>query len=302
MACTRRAFIGASAAAVVYGALRPRAFAEQTSPAVADPEVWVIHGGDAPTLLDRGIERLGGWKVFFRPGAKVTLKVNAAWGSRPDQGGNTAPELVGAAIERCRSEGASEVALPEKSCTPSDVSFEMSGIAAAAGKAGGRLYALDDKRFFRSVDVPQGERLKQADLAVDVLDTDCLINMPVAKSHGSATLTIGMKNWMGSVDDRGFWHRNDLHQCIADCCTVIKPALTIVDATRIMLTKGPRGPGKMAYPRQLILSRDFVAADAYAATLFDKDPMSIGYLRRAHERGMGCADLKQAAVRHVETA
>ena len=113
-------------------------------------------------------------------------------------------------------------------------------------------------------------------------------------------LTLSMKNWMGSVKDRGRWHKAGLHQCIADFSTFIKPSLVIIDATRIMLTKGPRGPGDLAHPGELVLSRDPVAADAYAATLFDKDPMEIPHIKIAHEMGTGCADLKRVKVSRVE--
>jgi len=114
--------------------------------------------------------------------------------------------------------------------------------------------------------------------------------MPVAKHHRAAGVTLSMKNWLGSVQDRGAWHRNGLHQCIADFSTFIKPKLIVIDATRIMLTNGPRGPGEMANPNEIILSTDPVAADAYAATLFKKKPMEIGAIRIAHEMGIGMAD------------
>lgn len=55
-------------------------------------------------------------------------------------------------------------------------------------------------------------------------------------------MTIAMKNHMGIVWDRGYFHKNDLQQCIADICTMDKPAvLNVVDAYRVMKTNGPRG-------------------------------------------------------------
>ena len=96
--------------------------------------------------------------------------------------------------------------------------------------------------------------------------------MPVAKHHGGATLTISMKNWMGAVDNntRRSWHRDGLHQCIADFSTYLKPHLVIVDATRIMLDHGPQGPGKLAHPHEIIFSTDPAAADAYAGSVEKK--------------------------------
>lgn len=66
--------------------------------------------------------------------------------------------------------------------------------------------------------------------------------MPILKNHGGANLTIAMKNHMGIVWDRGYFHQNDLQQCIADICTMQKKAvLNVVDAYRIMKLIGPRG-------------------------------------------------------------
>jgi uncharacterized protein (DUF362 family) len=294
----RREFLKTAAAVAAAAAFAPRQLFAEAPSALA--RVVAVHGTDVPLMLKTGIDALGGWSAFVQQGQRVTLKVNAGWASTPEQGANTHPALVEECIRACKAAGAATVTLPEKSCSPSDTSFEMSGIGAAVQRAGGRLYALDDDKDFQTMDIPQGKNLKTAEIARDVLDTDCLINMPVAKSHGGATLTIGMKNWMGSVRDRGFWHRNKLHQCIADCSTVIKPKLIIVDATRIMVAKGPRGPGPMEYPHQIVFGTDPVAVDAYVATLFQKEPFSIPYIQIAHDMGIGCGDLAKIELRHLQ--
>ena len=136
----------------------------------------------------------------------------------------------------------------------------------------------------------------------ELIEADCLINMPVAKHHGGATLTISMKNWMGAVDNktRRAWHRDGLHQCIADFSTYLKPHLVIVDATRIMLDHGPQGPGKLAHPHEIIFSTDPAAADAYAASLFNKTPEDVPHIKLAGELGVGCTDLAKIKIERVE--
>jgi len=262
--------------------------------------IYVIHGKDIPKMVAAGMARLGGWEKFVKKGQKVTLKPNVAWISKPEQGADTDPVLVSECVKACKTAGASEVVVPEKSVNDWKQTFTSSGVLAAVNKAGGRMYALTEDKHFRKMDLPNAKVLKQADFAIDVLDTGCLVNMPVAKSHSGTTLTLGMKNWMGSIKDRQFWHRNKLHQCIADCCTVIKPALTIMDATRIMLTKGPRGPGDMEHPELIIFGTDPVAVDAYSTTLFKKEPFSIEYIKIAHDMGLGCGDLNQVEVVKIE--
>ncbi|MDO9542373.1 MAG: DUF362 domain-containing protein [Kiritimatiellia bacterium] len=295
---TRRQFIARALAGAAGIICLPKVIQAQTIKSSSAIKLCVVHGKNIASMLSAGIAKMGGWKSFIKTNGRVVLKVNAAWASLPAEGGNTNPVLVEEGIRQCRAAGAGEVLLPEKPCSPAKEAFGRSGIGEVAARAGGKLYS-PTARHFRKVAVPKGVSLKEVEVVGDVLDADCLINMPVAKTHGSSVLTISMKNWMGSVKDRGFWHRNNLHQCIADFSTVVKPKLIIVDATRILLANGPQGPGKMAYPDQLIFGTDPVAVDAYAATLFEKQPFSIGYIKKAHDMGIGCGDLSQVKIEHI---
>ncbi len=293
---SRRQFmVGMAAAAGALGARR-WAWAESAPGST----IVVVHGTDPARMLDAGLAAFGGWSGCVKPRARVALKPNAAWSVLPETAGNTTPALVEHCIRECLKAGAAEVVVPENPCSPAKEAFERSGIGAAVKRAGGRMVAPAKPDQFRRVSIPRGVSLKEADVACDVLDADCLINMPVAKSHGGAALTLSMKNWMGSVKDRGYWHKNNLHQCIADFSTFIKPSLIVVDALRIMLTKGPRGPGELAEPHELILGTDPVAVDAYAATLFKRQPFDILHIKLAHEMRVGCGDLSQVRVERIE--
>lgn len=293
----RRAFLQTTATAAAAATLP--AAAQETAATAAT--VIVVHGKDIPKMLEAGIAKLGGWAAFIKAGSTVTLKPNVAWNSTPEQGGNTHPDLVKACVLAAQSKGAAKILLPENTCHPEKATFKASGVEEALKGTKARLYR-PAKEDYRPVDIPKGKTVKSANVPADVLDCDCLINMPVAKCHSATTLTLGMKNWMGSVtnDDRRGWHRLGLHQCIADFSTFIKPKLTIIDATRIMVTKGPQGPGDLDHPDELIFSTDPVAADAYAATLFKKEPFDIGYIKIAHEMGVGCGDLKKIKLERVE--
>lgn len=287
---SRRAFLHTSLLAAAVAAPR-KALANEKKTA----RVVVVKGGDPDRMLARGISEFGGWAAFVKPGCRAAVKVNAAWASRPEQGGNTDPVLAGACVAACRSAGAADVVVPEHPCNPPEQAFTTSGILKAVEDAGGRMYA-PAAGDYRKTELPQARNLKDADIVADVLDADFLINIPVAKHHSGARLTLSLKNWMGSVRDRGFWHRNNLHQCIADFSTRVRPHLVVIDATRIMLTAGPRGPGELAWPNELIMSLDPVAADAYAATLFGREPFEIEHIRIAHEMGIGCGDMNRVEV------
>jgi len=294
----RRVFLKATATAAAAAAL-PAPALHAAEPQAAT--VVVVHGKDIPKMLEAGIAKLGGWEAFIKPGMKVTIKPNVAWNSTPEQGGNTHPDLVRACVLAAEAKGAAAINIPENTCHPEKATFKASGVEAALKGTKARLYR-PAKADYQKVEIPAGKIVKSANVPRDILACDCLINMPVAKNHSGATLTLSLKNWMGSVsnEDRRGWHRDGLHQCIADFSTFIKPKLVIIDATRIMLTKGPQGPGELAHPDELILSTDPVAADAYAATLFKLAPADVGYIKLADEMGVGCGDLKKVKIERIE--
>ena len=67
---------------------------------------------------------------------------------------------------------------------------------------------------FTKRDVVNGLNLKNITIYDGLFEADAFINVPIAKTHSLAKLTLGMKNLMGIVWDRRYWHRNDLQQCI----------------------------------------------------------------------------------------
>jgi uncharacterized protein (DUF362 family) len=153
---------------------------------------------------------------------------------------------------------------------------------------------------YQEYDIPNGVDIKNWECFRDALETDVLINVPIAKHHSLARLTLGGKNLLGLVSNRTGLHRN-LGQRIADLHSLFRPTLTVVDAVRILMYHGPTG-GNLDDVRQtntLIASHDMVAADAYATTLFDLEGKDIEYIRLAADMGLGSLDLEQVKVVEV---
>jgi uncharacterized protein (DUF362 family) len=178
--------------------------------------------------------------------------------------------------------------------------YAKSGIEDAVKAAGGQMDVMKSMRY-REIAVPQGRVLKKWKVYGDILDADTVIDVPIAKNHGSAVLTLSMKNLMGVVDNRNGLHAKGLHQSIADISTVIRPQLTVVDATRILLRNGPTG-GNLDDVKQtdtVIASADLVAADSYAATLFGLTGKDIDYIRFGAEMGLGQMDLGAIKVEEI---
>ena len=104
---------------------------------------------------------------------------------------------------------------------------------------------------------------------------------------------MGLKNMMGLVWDRGFFHRTDLHRTIAELSAFKKPHLIIMDAIKGITTHGPMGPGTIREYNQVIFSTDPVATDAYGAELFGMKATDIGHVAIAAELGIGTIDWKK---------
>ncbi len=266
-------------------------------------DVWVFHGTNKKSLMNACMKVIADNGGFGKNVKKLVLKVNAAWWRTPKQGANTNPELVDAFFKGCKGQGIKELVMPEHPIDSAKHSFPQSGLLAVAKANGVPMIDLaSDQKLFKEVAIPNARQLKKALVGKHFLETDALVNMPVAKHHGGADLTIAMKNWLGAIKDRRYLHRNKLHQCIADLSSFIKPTWSIVDATRIMLDRGPKGPSRnMKELNLVILSKDQVAADAYTSTLFPgKGPKKVKYLTIADEMKLGTVDLAKMAVHKIE--
>ncbi|MEZ5576216.1 MAG: DUF362 domain-containing protein [Candidatus Competibacteraceae bacterium] len=271
-------------------------------PSAGTPDLVAIRNGEPEALFDHGIEALGGMGRFVKKGQKVVVKPNIGWNVPPERAANTNPRLVRRIVEHCLQAGAKEVYVFDHTCDAWRDSYRASGIEQAVKDAGGKLAPGNSESYFQTVAIPGGHRLRRTQEHELVLGADVFINVPVLKSHGGARLSVAMKNLMGVVWDRGEWHSNDLHQCIADFATYRKPDLNVVDAWNVMLRHGPRGvsTADVVNMRSQLLSTDLVTADAAAARLFGlKQPEEVGYIRIAGEMGAGRMDLENLAIRRI---
>ena len=271
-------------------------------PSAGTPDLVAIRNGEPEALFDHGIKALGGMGRFVKKGQKVVVKPNIGWNVPPERAANTNPRLVRRIVEHCLQAGAKEVYVFDHTCDAWRDSYRASGIEQAVKDAGGKLAPGNSESYFQTVAIPNGRRLRRTQEHELVLEADVFINVPVLKSHGGARLSVAMKNLMGVVWDRGEWHSNDLHQCIADFATYRKPDLNVVDAWNVMLRHGPRGvsTADVVNMRSQLLSTDLVTADAAAARLFGlKQPEEVGYIRIAGEMGAGRMDLENLAIRRI---
>lgn len=264
-------------------------------------DLIAVKNGEPAAMFDKAMEALGGMKSFVRKGQSVVVKPNIGWDAVPERAANTNPQLVGRIVQHCLNAGAKEVLVFDNTCDNWTRAYGNSGIEKAVKDAGGKLVPGNSEGYYQDVQVKAGKRLTSAKVHEVILSSDVFINVPILKNHGSSKLTISMKNLMGIVWDRRYWHRNDLHQCIADFATYRKPDLNVVDAYAVMKQNGPRGvsTADVTLMKSLLVSRDIVAADAAAAKLYGMDPAAVPYIQYAHELRAGSMELDKMNIKRI---
>lgn len=271
------------------------------------PDLVAVMGGEPVPMLDKALETLGGIEKYVRQGQRVVIKPNIGWDRTPELAANTNPELVSALVKKCLAAGASKVTVFDHTCDQWQKCYERSGIADAVKAAGGTMVPAHEEVYFKEVALPQGVNLKKAKIHEALLDADVWFNVPVLKNHGGAKMTISMKNYMGIVWDRPYFHSHDLQQCIADICTWEKrPALNIVDAYRVLRQNGPQGKSAadVSVLKTLIVSPDIVAADAASVRFFNQvekmDIAAVGHISKGEAHKLGTSDLTRLAIKRIK--
>ncbi|MGD2272229.1 MAG: DUF362 domain-containing protein [Desulfobacterales bacterium] len=257
------------------------------------------NGYDVKALTRKTFEAAGGMQQFVSKGDVVVIKPNISWARRPDLAATTHPEVLQAVVELCLEAGAKRVRIADNTIHDARRCFAITGAGMVAKNTGSDLIyprstLMKDMRL-------GGNRLGVWPVFVPLIEADVLINLPVAKHHSLSSLTLGMKNWIGGVAGSRWSLHQDINQSIVDLAHFFKPAITLIDAVRIMTRNGPSG-GSTAYveaKNTLILSNDPVAADARASLLFGHKPKNIGFIRLAQKQGLGSSDFKQLLFQQV---
>lgn len=264
-------------------------------------DLVAVKGGEPDAMFDRAITAMGGIRKFVKKGQTVVVKPNIGWDVVPEKAACTNPKLVSRIIKHCFEAGAKDVYVFDHTCDNWTRCYSSSGIEKAARDAGAKVVSGSSESYYQDVKIKSGKNLKEAKVHELILNSNVFINVPILKEHGSSRITIGMKNLMGVVWDRGYWHSNDLNQCIADFATYRRPDLTIVDAYNVMLKNGPRGRSKddLVLMKSLIVSTDIVAADAASAKIFGINPDTISYINYADELNAGTKDLTKLKINRI---
>ena len=271
------------------------------SPTMAYPDLAVARNGDPEDMVRKAVEVLGGMKRFVKSGDQVIVKPNICVAYHGYKyAATTNPWVVGAIVKLALEAGAKRVrVLDFPFGGTAEQAYAVSGIKDEVIKAGGKMVVMSNVKDVETA-IPQGKSIKSARIYDDVLNADVLINVPIAKNHELARLTLGMKNLMGVIYNRSMMHA-DLGQRLADLNSRVKSSLVIVDAVRMLMNHGPTGGnlGDVKKADTIIASPDVVAADSYAATLFGLKPNDLSYIKKGELMGLGENNLDQLKIEEI---
>ncbi|MDR2498731.1 MAG: DUF362 domain-containing protein [Tannerellaceae bacterium] len=283
---------------------------EASLPAIhAAPDLVAVMGGDPASMLLAAIKEMGGISSFVKKGQKIVIKPNIGWDRAPERAANTNPELIKALITLCLSAGAAKVSVFDNTCDDWQKCYKSSGIEEAVKASGGVMLPGNNDSYYKEVTLPAGVKLKSVKIHEALLEADAWINVPILKHHGGAKMSCAMKNYMGIVLDRRFFHSSDLQQCIADLCSWDKkPVLNIIDAYRIMVKNGPQGRSvaDVQTPKQLLASRNIVALDAAALAVFNQfapqklEMAAVGHIGHGQSLKLGSTDLSKLNIQRIK--
>jgi uncharacterized protein (DUF362 family) len=304
MRLSRKDFLKLGVSALTGGLLTPlmrrSLLAKEPAPA-AFPDLVAVQGGAPTQMFDVGIKALGGMGRFVKKGQSVLVKPNIGWNKTPSEAANTNPELVGRIVAAAREAGAKKVFCFDHPVNEEQDCYRRSGIAVAVKANGGEMRSAANPASYRRVLIPRATILKEALVHELYLDCDVLINVPVLKVHGGGRMTAALKNLMGVVWDRRYWHRTDLQRCIAEFPLVRKPDLNVIDAHLVMMEHGPIGVSTedLVLKKMQILSTDAVLADVAGAKILGLPLENVPYIKMAADLGLGHMDLEHAAIKRI---
>jgi uncharacterized protein (DUF362 family) len=245
---------------------------------------------------------LAGARQYLAPGVTTILKDNISW-HFPFPAANTTPWQLEGTVRALRADGFSDLVCVQNKTVVTDAfkgedlngyvpifkgydipvlyNFKDSDMRWARIQPKAKMLVLD-RIFPEGIHVP------------DYFFGKNIVHLPTIKCHIYTTTTGAMKNAFGGLlNTRRHYTHSWIHQTLVDLLAIQKEIHSGIFAVMDGTTAG-NGPGpRTMYPEiknVVLASGDQVAIDAVAARLMGFDPLSIDYIRLAHEAGLGIGD------------
>lgn len=251
--------------------------------------------GQAEEAIRALVEQMGGMGRFVRPGERIVLKANLLRAAPPESAICTHPAVVEAVAKLVKEAGGTPVicdspggALHKEAVLRS--LYEKTGMAAVAAAAGAAL-SMDSST--RTVSLPEGKVLRQAEIITPVAEADGVIDLCKMKTHVLMSMTGAVKNLFGVIPGLskvGYHATHPDHETFADVLLdltgYVRPRLSLMDG--ILAMEGD-GPGSSGTPRQaglLLAAANPLALDTAAGAIMNLPRQDNPVLLAAERRGL----------------
>ncbi len=256
------------------------------------PQMAIVRGSERSATLNLALKAIGSIETFVKPGDKVLVKVNAAFAAPPMLSATTHPDLVSELARLCLKAGAHSVLVTDNPINDPQTCFTLTGIAQAARSAGAKV-VVPEPHHFKSYTLQGARLIKNWPLLYTPLeDINKIIGVAPLKDHHRSGASMVMKNWYGLLGGRRNIFHQDIHNIIKELAIMVRPTLTVLDATTTMIQNGPTGGAlsDLKSTNTMIVGTDQVAVDAFGATLLDRDTDKLIFIKKAEAAGVGTAD------------
>jgi uncharacterized protein (DUF362 family)/Pyruvate/2-oxoacid:ferredoxin oxidoreductase delta subunit len=251
----------------------------------------------AHAAMEKVLGALGGIGGVLGGGKRVIVKPNLLMAKRPEDAITTHPVLVEALCRQIIAAGGHPV-IADSPGGPLSVTllkriYRLTGMEEAAKKTGAELnFNLE----FKEVPQPEGKVARRVRIMKCVLEADAVVSFAKLKTHGMMLFTGAVKNMFGTVPGlvKGEYHFNmprieDFSDMLVDICTLVRPALSIIDGVVGMEGEGPSS-GRPVQTGVILASENPYALDYAAAAMVGIRPERVPTVSRAAERGLFAAE------------
>ena len=281
---------------------------DQDASASTKPKVAVVRASPETVLEDVArAMRLAEYQAALPRDVATLLKINLSW-QHYYPACSTTPWQLDGVIKTLRADGYEEL-IPAHNGTVVVDPIE--------GSANNKHTAVEERHGLEGVylDLPPAKwvtyKPKAKMLVLDEIYPEGIqipemfvgkniVHLPTVKTHVFTTMTGAMKNAFGGLLNRKrHWTHSVIHETLVDLLNIqreIHPGVfAVTDGTFAGDGPGPRAM-RWHVKNVILAGSDQVAVDAVAASMMGFDPMSIGFIRIAHEMGLGCGELREIDV------
>jgi uncharacterized protein (DUF362 family) len=275
------------------------------------PKVKVAALKVRPDTILTDIERLcelAGMRQALAAGATTILKDNISW-HYPFPGANTTPWQLEGTISSLRNAGYQDVTCVQNKTVVTNAFkgedlnhylplFKKYGIPVLYNFKDGDMkwveYRPKARLHVLHKIFPEGIRIP------DYFFGKNIVHLPTVKCHIYTTTTGAMKNAFGGLlNTKRHYTHTWIHRTLVDLLAIQQEIHSGLFAVMDGTTAG-NGPGpRTMFPvvkDYMLASADQVAIDAVAAKMMGFDPMSLEFIKVAHDDGLGVGDPRDIEI------